>query len=296
METLQFRLQESIDSYSIGELLLPRKELADITTCLSPNCGGLLHVSNMDILLKMRTRPGIEANEGSFLQCNTCKSSITKCIEETLEKGFQRCFGRAKLTKNEVENLIWRGLDLKPKGCDEHLMDKWMLQLASIQLYVNLHDWKHHNSYFKNNRHQCRYKIPHLPCETTTVVPKYPVLLDADANVGTPCPTNQKTITHLSIHVKKRCPFIFLTDCNTSILSVLNCKNCTAYVDNQKVNMYYGAYTSKYNSENEMDTTRKTKRKQWLKLFERLMRMKSTFLIGRNKPKNWTRLTRSLAM
>ena len=34
-------------------------------------------------------------------------------------------------------------------------------------------------------------------------------------------------------------------------LAVFNCNNCTRYVENQKVSLYYGAYASKLSTENE---------------------------------------------
>lgn len=49
--------------------------------------------------------------------------------------------------------------------------------------------------------------------------------------------------------------FIFLTDCNEAVLSTLHCNNCVRYVQNQKVSLYYGAYASKYNTENEKALT-----------------------------------------
>ena len=43
---------------------------------------------------------------------------------------------------------------------------------------------------------------------------------------------------------------MFMTDCNPTVLAVLGCNNCTRYVENQKVSLYYGAYASKYSTEN----------------------------------------------
>ena len=34
-------------------------------------------------------------------------------------------------------------------------------------------------------------------------------------------------------------------------MAALNCNNCTRYVENQKVSLYYGAYDSKHSGENE---------------------------------------------
>lgn len=44
---------------------------------------------------------------------------------------------------------------------------------------------------------------------------------------------------------------MFLTDCNLAVLAVLNCNNCTRYVLNQLISMYYGCYTTKHTKENE---------------------------------------------
>ena len=58
-------------------------------------------------------------------------------------------------------------------------------------------------------------------------------------------------IVGVKFDLKKRCPFLFLTDCNAYAMAVFNCNNCTRYVENQKVSMYYGAYASKHTNENE---------------------------------------------
>ena len=68
-------------------------------------------------------------------------------------------------------------------------------------------------------------------------------------NEETPRPNSQ--IKELHIDVKKRAPFTFITDSNSSIMSVINCNNCTKYVRDQKVSMYYGAYTTKHSTDCE---------------------------------------------
>ncbi|EFX66259.1 hypothetical protein DAPPUDRAFT_116575 [Daphnia pulex] len=41
-----------------------------------------------------------------------------------------------------------------------------------------------------------------------------------------------------------------MTDCNPTVMADLGCNNCTRYVENQKISLDYGAYASKYSSEN----------------------------------------------
>ncbi|EFX61644.1 hypothetical protein DAPPUDRAFT_121259 [Daphnia pulex] len=68
-------------------------------------------------------------------------------------------------------------------------------------------------------------------------------------NEETPHPKSQ--IKELHIDVKKRAPFTFITDSNSTIMSVINCNNCTKYVRDQKVSMYYGVYTTKHSTDCE---------------------------------------------
>lgn len=43
---------------------------------------------------------------------------------------------------------------------------------------------------------------------------------------------------------------MLLTDSNPTVLAILNCNNCTRYVLNQKVSLYYEEYASKHTNEN----------------------------------------------
>ena len=201
----------------------------------------------------MRNRPVVPAVEASALKCDDCKSicSISETIDAALNRGFKRCFGRSKLTPEETQNLIWQRLPSKPRTGDLMALDQWLLHLSSIQVYVNMHDWRHRESCFKNQRSQCRYNTPHSPVEETSVTPVFAVNLDPVTNEPQPSDKLQDPIVHLNINLKKRSPFVFLTDCNIYALAVFNCNNCTRYVENQKVSLYYGAYASKHSTENE---------------------------------------------
>lgn len=128
-----------------------------------------------------------------------------------------------------------------PKGNIE-LEDGWLLLVSSVQVAVNLHDWKHRKSCFKNGRLVCRYNIPQTPSGKTCILPVYATANNEGSN---------KEILQVNVVIKKRSPFIYLTDSNPSVLAVLNCNNCTRYVEDQKVSLYYGAYTTKHNDENE---------------------------------------------
>ena len=206
------------------------------------------------MLYKMRNRPIMHAAEENALKCDKCDScfSISHVINQTLERGFQRCFGRSKLTEEETWNLVWTQLPVKTLP-DENPMelDRWLLHLSSIQLFVNQHDWKHRESCFKNGRKQCRYNTPHLPSEEMTVEPVFAINIETETNEPLPPNPLNDPIVNLNISLKKRTPFLFLTDCNFYALAVFNCNNCTKYVENQKVSLYYGAYASKHSTENE---------------------------------------------
>ena len=182
----------------------------------------------------------MHAAEENALKCDKCDScfSISHVINQTLERGFQRCFGRSKLTEEETRNLVWTQLPVKPLP-DENPMelDRWLLHLSSIQLFVNQHDWKHRESCFKNGRKQCRYNTPHLPSEEMTVEPVFAINIETETNEPLPPNPLNDPIVHLNISLKKRTPFLFLTDCNFYALAVFNCNNCFKYVENKKVSL-----------------------------------------------------------
>ena len=248
------RLKDNIDSFAVGELMLPVTEAKTITNCLDGNCTGQLQLNSEKMLFKMRNRPVVPATEAKALKCDNCEAciSVSQTIDAALERGFQRCFNRPKLTDEETKELVYKQLRVKPLPDAEPIeLDRWLLHLSSIQVLVNVHDWKHRESCFKNNRAQCRYKTPHLPNDEMLMQPVFAVNLKPQTNKPLPSDPLNDSIVHLNIALKKRCPFVFLTDCNYYALAVFNCNNCTRYVENQKVSLYYGYYASKHSNENE---------------------------------------------
>jgi hypothetical protein len=180
-QTLVQRLKNNIDTFAVGELALPATETETIVNCLDVNCPGRLQLNSKKMLMIMRRRPLVPATEASALRCDTCHSchSISQAIDAAMERGFQRCFCRPKLSPEEIQNFVWRQLRPKPAPTDEHDLDCWLLHLASIQLSVNMHDWKHRESCFKNGRKECRHKTPYLPVDETSVEQVFVVNLDA---------------------------------------------------------------------------------------------------------------------
>ncbi|KZR98263.1 Uncharacterized protein APZ42_006400, partial [Daphnia magna] len=218
------------------ELVLPSTEAETITNCLDVNCAGQLQLDSKKVLFKMRHRPVVPASKASALKCDGCnnKYSITQTIDAALKRGFQCCFSRSKLTEEETINLVLQQLREKPPATDTLDLDCWLLHLSSIQLLVDMHDWKHRESCFKYGRDLCRYNNPHLPTNTTTVEPIFAVNLDPVTNELQPPDTLNDFIVHLNINLRKKTPFLFLTDCNIYALAVFHCNNCTRYVENQK--------------------------------------------------------------
>ena len=236
-------------------------------SCPDTKCDGQLTLMSKGILLEMRKKStGSNTQEKHSLSCSKCETtcSVTSRIDAAMEHGYQRCFGRPRLTDDEVKQLIWKGLAEKPVGKDAMELDRWLLNLSSIHVLVNMHDWKHRNSCFKSGDGYCRYKIPQVPIFKTNANPIYS---DAETSAETQKShteslnllsseaKHKKDIIQLVIDVKKRPVFMFLTDCNQTVLSVLNCNNCVRYVQDQKVSLYYGAYASKHNNENEKSLT-----------------------------------------
>ena len=256
VDTILQRLKENIDTFAVGELMLPSTEIEMILLCCNPECHCSLQVQNSKILFNMRKRPCVGSTEPEALSCDSCSTncSISSRINAALDHGYQRCYGRSKLSENEIIDLVWTCLPTKPALGNELEMDRWLLNLASIQMHVNSHDWKHRGSCFKNGRKTCRYNTPHTPNQESTVEPVFAVITESKV-LPTSSTSNQSSesdeILHLNINLRKRCPFLLLTDCNPRLMAALNCNNCTRYVENQKVSLYYGAYASKHSGENE---------------------------------------------
>lgn len=104
------------------------------------------------ILEDYRKRVKVDATKVPCLSCFICLSYFTcsDVITALLEHGYQRYYGRQKPTNAEVENLIWTGLPQNPRNGDLLQIDRWLLNLASIEAAVNIHDWRHRESCFKN--------------------------------------------------------------------------------------------------------------------------------------------------
>lgn len=256
------KITSCVDQFIVGELKLPVLEMKVATSCPKSNCNGQLRLLSLEILQQMRKKSfTIDKKETNSLKCSKCGITCTATdrIDAALEHGFQRCFGRPRLIESEVKELIWRGLPEKPDYEDELELDRWLLNLSSIHVLVNMHDWKHRNSCFKNGRTTCRYKIPQVPVNQTSSKPLFSNNEELRAGVRSSEMSSEITqkgdILQLVIDVKKGPVFIFLTDCNEAVLSTLHCNNCVRYVQNQKVSLYYGAYASKYNTENEKALT-----------------------------------------
>ncbi len=242
-------LTNHIASFCLAELSLPETEKNLIGQCIKPNCNGILQlIDGEKTLEKMRKRVKIDAIEIPCLSCSVCGSSFTcsDVVSALLEHGYQRCYARPKLTNAEVENLIWTGLPKKPRNGNLLEIDQWLLNLASIEAAVNIHDWRHRASCFKNGRLSCRYCIPYTPHSTTEVIP----IMSSTSRNSDEEDTNN-VVEKLNIYLRRRAPFLFVPEFNESIMAVLNCNNCVRYVEDQKIGFYLGLYTTKHGTENE---------------------------------------------
>ena len=145
---------------------------------------------------------------------------------------------------------MWIGLRPKPQIEDTHELDRWLLDVALIHDLVNIHDWRHRASCFKSRQELCRYNCPHDESKTTHATPEYHE--NTSKNLNESSLTNiPKEIIKINLQIQRRAIFMFLTDCNLAVLAVLNCNNCTRYVLNQLISLYYGSYTIKHTNENE---------------------------------------------
>ena len=144
------------------------------TGCSDVNCGGELELISYEILLQLRKkRTNSCIAEIPSLRCSKCRKTCSAMsgIDAVLEHGYQRCFSRSRLNDEEVKQLIWTGLPMKPNSNDTMELDRRLLNLSSIHVLVNMHDWKHRTSCFKSSSESCRYKIPQIPILKTNAKP-----------------------------------------------------------------------------------------------------------------------------
>lgn len=247
LKSILEKLERNLDSYSVGELQLPAPEMQMLTACNNPDCIGQRELIDQEMLTKMRSRPTKDEVELEALQCSVCniKSTCSDRIQMAFEHGYMRCHKKSKPNKQQILDLMWVGLRLKPQIEDTHQLDCWILDVAVIHDLVNIHDWRHRASCFKIRQEQCRYHCPHGE-STTHATTEYNEKIPDKANESSP-----KEIIKINLQIQRRAIFMFLTDCNLAVLAVLKCNNCTRYVLNQLISMYYGCYTTKHTKENE---------------------------------------------
>lgn len=227
------QLAENIASFCLAELSLPETEMKLIGQCIKQGCDGTLQsTEKKEILEKMRKRVSIDAEEIPCLSCSACLSSFTcsETVSALLEHGYQRCYGRPKLTNDEVERLFWRVLPKKPQTDDSLKRDRWLLNLASVEAAVNIHDWRHRASCFKNGRSICRYCIPYIPHSSTEVIPIFHTSSQDSETIW-----NSHSVEKSNLFLRRTVPFLFVTEFNEPIMAVLNCNNCVRYVEDQKL-------------------------------------------------------------
>lgn len=214
------------------------------------NCNIPLEITSSEELFRMR-QPG-SGEENKIICCKKCNNifTVTTRVEAALQHGYDR-LNKPKPTNEKIDDLMWQSLRRKPLPQSKDELDLWTLDFASIQMRVNLHDWRHRKSCLKNGRKKCRYNIPPLPTFKTCVEAIYESESDDAEGEYIIHPKEHTKICELQIDVKKQAPFLFFTDCNAAIMSVLNCNNCVKYVKDQKVSLYYGAYTTKHSSDCE---------------------------------------------
>ena len=108
----------------------------------------------------MRKKQTKETKEFDVMECTFCKLTFTAtfCLEQAIENGYKR-LGIEKPSETKIIQMRSEGLRPEPEEENEMEHDHWLLDLATIQLKVNLHDWKHRASCFKSARKSCRYNI-----------------------------------------------------------------------------------------------------------------------------------------
>ena len=242
-----------LDSFISGELQLPYPETELVQKC--PVCKKQdLLITSPDIIIKMRQKITKKIKEREALHCISCckEFSATSCLESAIESGYKR-LNLQKPTENEIKNMRFQGLRPEPEETNKLEHHRWLLDLASIQMRVNIHDWKHRASCFKSKRPACRYKISFFPSKKTSMNPVFKAYeadnLPTNQDLIQDADHNEIRVQEMELSIKKREPFIFLTDCNRPTMSVINSNNCCKYVEDQKVSLYYCNYTTKHTQE-----------------------------------------------
>ena len=151
-----------------------------------------------EILLNIRSRPRNENEEREALRCSLCgiRSSCTDRINAALEHGYLRCYKKSRPNKEEILNLIWLGLPKQPDCMNPIENDRWLLDVAVVHGLLNIHDWRHRASCFKNDRDRCRYHTPHATVNETRITPEF----------------KAGNIDKINIEIRRRAVFMFLTD------------------------------------------------------------------------------------
>ena len=169
-------MKEYINSICTGELVLPITETNIAHQC--EECYEHLALKSQALLEISRRKPANDQEESKLLSSLGCRRrfTITHKLDSVMEEGFQRLFGRGKLNQDEIIDLKWIGLPKRPATNGFSLeYQRWLLQVAAVQIDVNLHDWRHRSSCFKKRGGDCRYKLPREPVEDTMVKPIYSV-------------------------------------------------------------------------------------------------------------------------
>lgn len=252
MERLTSSFTEYIDCLSSAELDLPDEEMAVLLHCENGNCSGEIDIKSRADLEGLRKRAPCGAEEPAVLHCTQCKATytITSRLSAALDHGFKRCFGRQRLSDEEVVDIKWAGLPAKPNENDAMEYARWQLKFASVQLAVNLHDWKHRTSCFKKSNDRCRYHLPQGAVRVTSIIP---VLSKNNQDPENSSDLTTDSVEGVAIQLRRRPPFALMTECNLPFMWVLNYNNCTRYVSDQKVSMYLASYVTKHSTENEQE-------------------------------------------
>ena len=66
------------------------------------------------------------------------------------------------INEKELIDSIWLGMPLQPTVENVEALDLWLLNFASIQVLVNINDWKHRSSCFKRIADCCVATARHI--------------------------------------------------------------------------------------------------------------------------------------
>ena len=230
-------------------------------------CGGEVTGVSLQQLREMRHRQYLKSHQGKVVTCNKCEKSwntedvVNSAIKYLFEESKKECptFWPEHVTfplQHEfIELLAFRyQYDMAHIPIEAKSLRR-LLQLI-VLLFFNTHDWRHRKACFKKGN-ECRFHIPHKPCEDLSVTYKAENLEDMICGMVSGKTSkwyhhngSHHNVCGYEIQPKRKSWDVFLNTNSPVITNVLgyNSNICMGSINTL---FYCTLYTSKSNQEEE---------------------------------------------